>query len=210
MVYPGIESVNRISETRVAGGTARWRLRCTPALPPLAPTLHFRYDARMETLTPAHVQAALDTHGLGLSVIHYDDHTTTSEDAARVIGCRLGQIAKSMCLMVGGQPALVVAYGDRRIAEAKLARHFEIGRKKIRIATADQCVEIFGYAPGGVAPVGHRTPGIPVIVDESLGRWERIYAAAGTPHDNFELTFDQLCSITGGTVLDCTVETHRS
>jgi prolyl-tRNA editing enzyme YbaK/EbsC (Cys-tRNA(Pro) deacylase) len=157
----------------------------------------------MQTLTPGHVQSVLDRFDLGLTVLHYDDHTTTSEDAARVIGCELGQIAKSLCLTVGGEPALVVASGDQRIAEAKLAKHFGIGRKKIRIATPEQCVDIFGYAPGGVPPVGHRTAGIPIIVDQTLGRWDEIYAAAGTPHDNFALTFDQLVAITGGTVLDC-------
>ncbi len=158
---------------------------------------------RMETLTPAHVQSFLDRFDLDLTVIHYDDHTTTSEDAARVIGCELGQIAKSMCLMVGGDPVLVVAGGDQRIAEAKLAKHFCIGRKKIKIATPEQGVEIFGYAPGGVPPVGHRTPAIPIIVDQTLGRWDEVYAAAGTPHDNFASTFDQLVAITSGTVLDC-------
>jgi prolyl-tRNA editing enzyme YbaK/EbsC (Cys-tRNA(Pro) deacylase) len=157
----------------------------------------------MDTLTPQHVQSVLNSHELGLTVIHFDDHTTTSEDAARVIGCQLGQIAKSMCLMVGGKPTLVVASGDQRIAEAKLAKHFGIGRKKIKMTSAEQCVEIFGYAPGGVPPVGHRTAGIPIVIDELLGRWDRVYAAAGTPHDNFELTFEQLRIITGGTVLDC-------
>ncbi len=164
----------------------------------------------METLTPAHVQSVLDRHSLDLRVIHYDDHTATSEDAARVIGCELGQIAKSMCLMIGGSPVLVVASGDRRIAEAKLAKHFQIGRKKIKMTAPEQCIDIFGYAPGGVPPVGHRTDGIPVIIDETLTRWDRIFAAAGTPHDNFELTFEQLCTITGGTVLDCVKEAADS
>lgn len=166
---------------------------------------------RMDTFTPDHVQTVLDSHQLGLTVIHFDDHTTTSQDAARVIGCELGQIAKSMCLTVGGSPALVVASGDQRIAEAKLAKHFGIGRKKIKIASLEQCVAVFGYAPGGVPPVAHRTAGIPIIIDTTLSRWNRIYAAAGTPHDNFELTFEQLCTITGGTVLDCVKEneTHE-
>ena len=157
----------------------------------------------METLTPDHVQAVLDSFGLGLVVKHYDDHTTTSEDAAAVIGCNLGQIAKSMCLMIGGSPVLVVASGDRRLAEAKLAKHFAIGRKKVKIATPEQCVEIFGYRPGGVPPVAHRTPGIPIVLDETLGRWDMLYAAAGTPHDNFDVTFEQLRVITSGEVLDC-------
>ncbi|MEE8440919.1 MAG: YbaK/EbsC family protein [Spirochaetia bacterium] len=164
----------------------------------------------MEAFTPDHVQTVLDSHHLGLTVLHFDDHKTTSEDAARVIGCELGQIAKSMCLMIGASPALVVASGDRRIAEAKLAKHFLIGRKKIKMTTPEQCIEVFGYAPGGVPPVGHRTQGIPVIIDTTLSRWDRIFAAAGTPHDNFELTFEQLCTITGGTVLDCVKEAADS
>lgn len=140
---------------------------------------------------------------MGLNVEHFEQTTFTSEDAARAIGCELGQIAKSMCLMVDGKPVLVVASGDQRLSDARLARHFGVGRKKVKIATAEQCVDIFGYPPGGVAPVGHRTPAIPVILDRTLSRWNEIHAAAGTAHDNFTLTFDQLCAITGGTVLDC-------
>lgn len=157
----------------------------------------------MEPFTPAYVQRILDSFNLDLKVEHFDDSTFTSADAARAIGCELGQIAKSMCLMVAGDPVLVVAAGDRQLSDAKIARHFQVGRKKVKIATADQCVEIFGYPPGGVAPVGHRTSDIPVLIDETLGRWREIHAAAGTPHDNFTLTYQQLQEITGGFVLDC-------
>lgn len=156
-----------------------------------------------EPLTPAHVQQTLDRFGLGLKVEHFDATTFTSEDAVAAIGCELGQIAKSMCLTVGGTPVLVVASGDQRVSDAKIARHFQIGRKKVNIASPEECVEIFGYPPGGVSPVGHRTQGIPVIIDETLARWEEIHAAAGTSHDNFSLSFTQLQEITGGTVLDC-------
>ena len=154
-------------------------------------------------LTPDHVQRVLDEFELGLRVDHYDDTTATSEDAARAIGCELGQIAKSMCLMVDGRPVLVVASGDVRLSDAKVARLFQVGRKKVKIATPEQCVEVFGYPPGGVAPVGHRSPEVLVIIDESLARWETIHAAAGTPHDNFTLSFSQLRTITGAAVHDC-------
>ncbi|MFW5828296.1 MAG: YbaK/EbsC family protein, partial [Alkalispirochaeta sp.] len=86
---------------------------------------------------------------------------------------------------------------------AKLAARFGVGRKKIKIATRDQCVDIFGYEPGGVSPVGHRTAGTPVLLDESLRRWTEIWAAAGSSNDNFKVTFAQLRRITGGEVIDC-------
>lgn len=163
-------------------------------------------DGRPQPFTPAHVQRVLDSHGLGLNVEHFKQTTFTSEDAARAIGCELGQIAKSMCLMVDGTPVLVVASGDQRLSDAKLARRYGVGRKKVRIADAQQCLEIFGYPPGGVAPVGHRTAGIEILIDETLGRWPEIHAAAGTSFDNFTLTFEQLQQITGGTVVDCVKE----
>ena len=162
-----------------------------------------RYDRCMSPLTPDHVQEALDGYGLGLTVEHFKDTTFTSEDAARAIGCELGQIAKSMCVLVGREPVLIVASGDKHLADAKLAARFGVGRKKIKLADTETCVAVFGYPPGGVAPVAHRTAGITILIDETLGRWDRIYAAAGTPHDNFALTFHQLATITGGEVIDC-------
>ena len=159
--------------------------------------------ADMEAFTPDHVQKILDGFDMGLRVHHFTETTFTSEDAARAIGCEVGRIAKSMCLMVDGHPVLVVAAGDQRLSDAKLARYFHVGRKKVRIASAEQCLELFGYLPGGVSPVGHRTEGITILLDETLGRWPEIHAAAGTSNDNFTLTFEQLKTLTCGTVLDC-------
>lgn len=156
----------------------------------------------MQPLSPDHVQAVLDSFEMGLRVEHFDDSTFTAADAARAIGCELGQIAKSICLMVDGAPLLVVTSGDQRVSDAKIARRFGVGRKKVKIATPDECVAIFGYPPGGVSPVGHRT-GVPILLDETLGRWTEIHAAAGTPHDNFAVTWEQLQRITAGTVVDC-------
>ena len=161
----------------------------------------------MEQFGPDHVQRILDRYDLGIVVRHFDASTFSSADAAAAIGCELGQIAKSLCLMINGDPIVVVASGDQRISDAKLARYFDVGRKKVKIADATQCVEVFGYAPGGVSPVGHRTPGIPIYIDETLARWPEIHAAAGTDRDNFTLTFDQLKTITDGTVLDLVRDT---
>lgn len=157
----------------------------------------------MQPLGPDHVQRVLDTFGRGLTVEHFQEDTHTSEAAARAIGCDVGQIAKSLCLMVAERPVLVVAAGDRKLADAKLARYFGVGRKKVKIATPEECVDTFGYPPGGVSPVGHRTDGIAILIDGTLARWETIHAAAGTSHDNFSLTFADLLAITGGTVVDC-------
>ena len=42
------------------------------------------------------VQAALDKFGLELKVIELPDSTRTAQEAAKAIGCTVGQIAKSL------------------------------------------------------------------------------------------------------------------
>ena len=57
-----------------------------------------------------------------------------------------------------------------------------------------------GQAIGGVAPTGHPAP-LTTVVDEALAAYPEIWAAGGTPHTVFPLTFDDLVRLTGGTVL---------
>jgi prolyl-tRNA editing enzyme YbaK/EbsC (Cys-tRNA(Pro) deacylase) len=156
----------------------------------------------MEALTPDDVQAALDTFNLGIKIRFFENSTATSQQAADNIGCELGQIAKSLAFIIDGQPIVVIASGDQRVDDKKLAALYNVGRKKIRPATPEQCVEIYGYAPGGVAPLGYRTPGLPVLLDESLQRYTQIYAAGGAHNAIFPVTLEQLAQISGGKFTD--------
>ncbi len=155
----------------------------------------------MEPLTPEDVQTALDAFELGLRVQFFEQSTATALEAAEAIGTAPGTIVKSLCFMVNGQPVMVLAAGDRRVDDRKLAAIYEVSRKKVRIATPEQCVEIFGYPPGSVPPVGHRTP-VPVYIEDSLARFTQLYAAAGAPNAIFPVTYEQLLHITGGRVAD--------
>lgn len=153
----------------------------------------------MQPLTPVDVQAALDQFGLALQIRIFDTLTATSQQAADSIGCELGQIVKSLAFLVDDRPIVILASGDQRIDDRKIAALFEVSRKKIRIATPEQCIEIYGYAPGGVPPVGHRTPGLTVYIDDALNRYEQVYAAAGSPNAIFAVTLNYLAHISGGT-----------
>ena len=56
-----------------------------------------------------------------------------------------------------------------------------------------------GQAIGGVAPTGHPTP-LTTIVDEDLARFPEIWAAGGTPHTVFPMTYEELVRLTSGMV----------
>ena len=156
----------------------------------------------MEPLTPQDVQTALDAFDLGLRIQFFEQSTATSQEAADAIGTTLGQIVKSLCFIVDGAPVLVLAAGDQRVDTRKLAALCDVSRKRVKVAKPEECVEIFGYAPGSVPPLGHRTTEFPVYIEDSLNRFTDVFAAAGAPNAIFPLTFVQLQQITGGQVAD--------
>jgi prolyl-tRNA editing enzyme YbaK/EbsC (Cys-tRNA(Pro) deacylase) len=145
------------------------------------------------------VQQALKARGLSCEVVQMDTTTRSAGDAARAVGCEVGQIVKSL-VFEGRQshrPILVVASGVNRVNENSLGRHVS---EPVKMAKADYVREKTGFAIGGVPPVGHRNQ-LNTFIDEDLLQYAEIWAAAGTPHAVFKLTPDQLKMITNGTVI---------
>lgn len=155
----------------------------------------------MTPRTPADVQSALDELGVDIQVQLHEESTATAEEAAEAAGCELGQIAKSLCFSVNGDPVLIITAGDKRVDDRKVGGLYDVSRKKVRLADYDTTAEVTGYHPGGVPPVGH-AHALPVLIDSSLGRFETIFAAAGSPQAIFPIPFDLLVEITGGEVAD--------
>jgi prolyl-tRNA editing enzyme YbaK/EbsC (Cys-tRNA(Pro) deacylase) len=156
----------------------------------------------MQPLTPADVQASLDKLQTGIQIRFFETTTATSQQAADNIGCELGQIVKSLAFIVDEKPIVVLASGDQRVDDKKLAGIFDVGRKKVKVASSEQCVALYGYMPGGVPPLAHRTPGLPVYIDDSLLRYQQIYAAGGAHNAIFPVTPTQLAQISDGQVVD--------
>lgn len=153
----------------------------------------------MQPLAPTDVQAVLDRLNLGITIRFFDTPTATSQQAADNIGCELGQIVKSICFLVDGQPVIVLTSGDQKVDDRKLADMYNVGRKKVKAADAEQLVEIWGYEPGSVPPFGHRTR-IPTYIDSTLRRFDQLYAAGGAHNAIFPITLDQLVAATGGQI----------
>jgi prolyl-tRNA editing enzyme YbaK/EbsC (Cys-tRNA(Pro) deacylase) len=155
----------------------------------------------MQPLSPKDVQAALDALQIDTQIRFFETPTATSQQAADNIGCQLGQIVKSICFLVENQPIIVLTSGDQKVDDRKLAAIYNVGRKKVKAADAVQLVEIYGYEPGSVPPFGHRSK-IPTYIDQTLSRFDIIYAAGGAHNAIFPITLAQLHPATGGTLTD--------
>ncbi|MFM1654659.1 YbaK/EbsC family protein [Brevibacillus sp. B_LB10_24] len=145
------------------------------------------------------VKDVLDRLGLELQVVEFAESTRTSQEAANMIGCQVGQIAKTLLFKTkqSARPVCVIASGINRVDEKKIQ---QLEGEKIEKANADEVLKFTGYVIGGVAPVGFQT-GIQPYIDEDLFQYEEIWAAAGTPHSVFKLTPEVLVQITGGQVV---------
>jgi Cys-tRNA(Pro) deacylase len=159
-----------------------------------------------KTLQPLErVQAALDARGLGIKVVEFSASTATAPEAAAAAGCELGAIVKSLLFLIDGQPTLVLVAGDRKADHKKLAARFDVGKKRVKLADAETVLHVTGYEIGGVPPVGHNST-LLTVVDESLGRFETVWAAAGAHNAVFPIAFAKLIEITGGQVATITEE----
>ena len=152
-------------------------------------------------MRPAQATSALRVQqvlGDQYEVLEFEASTRTAADAAAAIGCEVAQIAKSLIFRArkSGRPVLVIVAGDQRADEKKVSA---VLGEKIGRADADFAREQTGFAIGGIPPVGHRVPPV-VFIDESLSRFDEIWAAAGTPNAVFRLRPDDLPGLTGGAV----------
>jgi prolyl-tRNA editing enzyme YbaK/EbsC (Cys-tRNA(Pro) deacylase) len=73
----------------------------------------------------------------------------------------------------------------------------------IRQATPDEVRAATGQAIGGVSPVNW-PDALRVFIDDSLLRYDQVWAACGTPNAVFATTYDELLALTNATTLHLT------
>jgi prolyl-tRNA editing enzyme YbaK/EbsC (Cys-tRNA(Pro) deacylase) len=137
--------------------------------------------------------------GLDPEVRSFPQGTKTAEDAARAIGCDVGQIVKSLVFVADDEPVLVLTSGRNRVDVGRLAE--ACGASSARRATPDEARAATGYAIGGTPPFGHGSP-VRTLVDPDLLAYEEVWAAAGAPDAVFPLAPDDLVRLSGGAPAD--------
>ncbi len=132
--------------------------------------------------TAARLAERLRQRGLKIEVETLSDSARTAPLAAAALGVEVGQIVKSLLFLRGDEPVMVLCAGDRRVDAARLGL-VPAPAERVRAAT--------GFSIGGVPPLGHDVR-LPTTIDESLRRFELVWAAAGTPHEVFAIDTDAL------------------
>ena len=140
--------------------------------------------------------SVVDSH-----VTEFPETTRTSAEAAKAIGCTVAQIVKSLIFRTnpGDQPILVLASGENRVDERKLAKL--VGAKDLATgcrlrAPSDRVCHRRCAADRSYAEL------ILTYIDADLLTLQEIWAAAGSPNAVFKTTPEQLATMTQGKVAE--------
>lgn len=147
------------------------------------------------------VKACLQRYGVAERILEFEASSATVSLAAEALGCEPGRIAKSLSLMIGDGPVVIVTAGDRRIDNARYKARFGT---KARMLAAEEVEARIGHAVGGVCPFGVNE-GVTVWLDESLKRFGTVFPACGSSNSAIELTIAELerCACPAGWVDVC-------
>ena len=132
-----------------------------------------------------------------LKVLVLNTTAKTAKDAAKSLNCEVGAIVKSLVFRADDTFLICLIAGDKRCSLNKLKKI--IDKKDVCLANADEVKTNTGFSIGGVAPIAHLKK-LNILIDQSLSRFQNVFAAAGHPNSIFKIEYNQLVHITNGAV----------
>ena len=146
-------------------------------------------------------QKALKRFDNSLKVEILKKTARTAQDASLALGCEVGAIVKSLLFRAENSFILCLVSGDKKCSLNKLKKITQ--KNDLCMASPEQVKTQTGYTIGGVSPVGLLND-IEIFMDNSLERFDKLYAAAGHPNCIFEINFKKLNEITSSKVMEIT------
>ena len=139
------------------------------------------------------VRGFLKERGYEDRLREHSESIDTVEHAAMQIGCSEAEIAKTLSFIVDGKAMRIVAARDAKVNSGKFKAAFHT---KPSMISRDMVEELTGFRPGGVCPFAAKD-GVPIWLDVSMKRFEKVYPAAGNEFMSAEFTPDELEKVTG-------------
>ena len=145
------------------------------------------------------VEKIIKEYDKNLSVSILKTSARTALEAANSLNCDVGAIVKSLLFKTDNKFCLFLIAGDKKSSLKKIKKNIKFS--DVSMASADEVKSITGYTIGGVSPVGHIN-NVDIYIDNSLERFDFLFAAAGHPNCIFKISFLDLKKITKGVIED--------
>jgi prolyl-tRNA editing enzyme YbaK/EbsC (Cys-tRNA(Pro) deacylase) len=89
----------------------------------------------------------------------------------------------------------------------KIAKHFNVSRKRIKLADPQTVLAVTGYEVGAVPPFGHHSK-LSVILEERIFQQELVYAGGGSKEALLEVRPEEILRVTNAVVLNLQVDSQ--
>ena len=147
----------------------------------------------------ARVSAFLREAGAVARNEEFQNETATAADAARAVGCDIGQIVKSLVVVCDERPVVALVPGDNRGNMAKIAH--AAGATSARVAHAREVSALTGFEPGAVAPFP--LSGVDrVFIERILLAQDDVWIGAGSARHLATLPVRELVRLTNAAPAD--------
>ncbi|HJS28573.1 MAG TPA: YbaK/EbsC family protein [Anaerolineales bacterium] len=153
------------------------------------------------SLASTDLAAFLVANRIDGEILYLDVPTPTVESAAAAVGAGVDQIVKTILFLVEEEPLAAIACGVKPVEQRAIASHLVMGRKRVKLASPSQVLEVTGYAAGAVPPFGHLNP-IRTLLDLRVLEQEVVYAGGGDENALVRLSSRAILQQTGAGVLD--------
>ena len=132
-----------------------------------------------------------------LEISEFKEPTATVEQAANAHNVEKGQIVKTIALIIE-KPILLMTSGNVKIDNKKYKNFF---KKKAKMLTADETLQITSHPIGGVCPFGLPNK-LDIYYDKSLNNFEIVIPAAGSTNSSVKVQTKRLIELTSAFEVD--------
>ena len=128
---------------------------------------------------------------------HDPRHASYGEEASEALGLAGERVFKTLVVEVDGSLTVGVVPVTAQLDLKALAA--AVSGKKAKMAEVTAAERATGYVAGGISPLGQRKR-LPVVVDESVRRFETVYFSGGRRGLEIEMAPSDLINLTDAVV----------
>lgn len=152
-------------------------------------------------LGPEDLRAYMQTNAIPGEIVRLDTPTPTVGAAAKAVGADPDSIIKSILFLVDDRPVLAITSGIARVDRRAIAALYQVGRKRVKLASPEAVLKISGYEVGAMPPFGHREP-LATLLDSRVLEKRLVYGGGGAEDNLLRLAPADIQTATGARVAD--------
>jgi Cys-tRNA(Pro) deacylase len=152
-------------------------------------------------LGPSDLEEFMQQNHISGEILYLDVPTPTVESAAAAVGSDPESIVKSLLFKINADLVLAITCGPAHIDRRAIAAHFQVGRKKVKLADPQTVLAATGYQVGAMPPFGHFTP-LSTLIDQRVLEKGEIYAGGGSDQTLLRISPEAILTVTQAEVLD--------